>query len=222
MSRNHLERFAPLSGIAYAVLSVVGIALVSDSPEASDSNQAFLSYYGDSAHRAREIAAFFLFVVAALFFIWFVAALRSRLRMVESEPRGLSALAFGTGVASAALLTVAVAVGTVVSFTLEDTGQFVVDPNLARLLADESYLVLIASTMVASILVAATSILAIRTNVLPRWLGWVGAVASLTLLAAFLFFPIMVLWAWVVLVSVVLTVRSPVAAAPYEPEPRVA
>jgi hypothetical protein len=145
MGADRWERWAPLSGVVFVVLCVAGFAIgVSGAPEGSDSDQEFLSYYADSANRAKEITAFFLFVVAALFLICFVGALRNRLRSVESEPKGLSALAFGAGVAS---------------------------------------------TMVASVLFAATSVLALRTAVLPRWLGWVGIVVALALLVAVFFIP---------------------------------
>ena len=218
MSANRWERWAPLSGVVYAALCVTGLAIVSGSPEAGDSDQAILSYYADSGNRAKEITAFFLFVVAALFFLLFVGTLRNRLRSVESEPNGLSALAFGAGVASAALLTAAVSVGVATSFVIVDTDRFVVDPNVVRLFGDASYLLIVASTMVASVLVAPTSVLAIRTAVLPRWLGWVGIVVALALLVAMLFFPILLLWAWVLVVAVVLTVRTS-TAHPREPQP---
>jgi MFS family permease len=171
MGADRWERWAPLSGVVFVVLCVAGFAIgVSGAPEGSDSDQEFLSYYADSANRAKEITAFFLFVVAALFLICFVGALRNRLRSVESEPKGLSALAFGAGVAS---------------------------------------------TMVASVLVAATSVLALRTAVLPRWLGWVGIVVALALLVAVFFIPVFLFWAWVLVVAVVLAVRTPSAQSPH-------
>jgi hypothetical protein len=208
MSADRWDRWAPLSGVVFVVLCVAGFAIgVSGSPEGSDSDQEFLSYYADSGNRAKEITAFFLFVVAALFLICFVGALRNRLRSVESEPKGLSALAFGAGVASAALFVVVASLGPAMSFAIEEADQYVVDPNLARLLNNASYLLVVASTMVASVLVAATSALALRTAVLPRWLGWVGIVVAVALLAAVFFIPIFLFWAWILVVSVVLIVR---------------
>ncbi len=94
------------------------------------------------------------------------------------------------------------------SFAIEDYDRFVVDPDIARLFNTASYLLVVASTMVASVLVAATSVLALRTAVLPRWLGWVGVVVAIALLAAVFFIPVFLLWAWVLVVAVVLTVRS--------------
>jgi hypothetical protein len=203
-----MNRWAPLSGIAYVLLSLIGLLLVSGSPAAGDSDQEWLSYYADSGNRQQEIVAFFLFVLAALFFIWFAAVLRGRLLTYETEPRTLSALVYGSGVASAVLLMAGVSGGVAHSFTIWDTDEYVLDPNVARLVGDMSFLFFACSMMVAVILIAATSVLAIRTPVLPAWLGWIGLVAALAELFALAFFPLFVLWAWVLLVSIVLTMRQ--------------
>jgi hypothetical protein len=200
-------RWIPLSGIVYVVLFLVGFILVSDSPEASDSDTEIVSYYGDSGNRAKEIVVFFLFVVAALLLVWFVTDLRGRLRAVEPEPHNLSSLAFASGIASATLLTAAVSLGVGPTFTIEDTDRFTVDPDTIRLVGDTSYLLLVGSMMVTAILIAATSVLAIRTAVLPTWLGWVGLVVALAQLVGILFFPLFALWAWVLIVSIALIAR---------------
>ena len=51
--------------------------------------------------------------------------------------------------------------------------------------------------------VGASSIVALRGGALPRWLGWLGVVIAITLLFSFLFLPLLVFLAWVVIVSVV-------------------
>ena len=207
MRRIRWERWAPASGIAYVALFLIALFVSGDDP--GDSDEEILSYYADSGNRVTDIVGFFLIAVAVLFFLWFVSTLRNRLRSVEPEPKSLSALAFGAGVASAALLMAAAAFFVAISVAVEDTDEFRLDPNLARLVGDVGYLLFVGSTMVASVLVTATSVLALRTAVLPKWLGWVGFVAALALLVAVFFFPIFVLWAWVLVVSVLLIVRSP-------------
>lgn len=137
----------------------------------------------------------------------FVTNLRGRLRAVEPEPHSLSSLAFASGIASATLLMAAVSVAFGPSFTVEDSDRFTVDPDVARLVSDTSYLLLVGSMMVTAILIAATSVLAIRTAVLPTWLGWVGLVVALAQLVGIFFFPLFALWAWVLIVSIALIVR---------------
>ena len=207
MGQIRWERWAPVSGIVYVVLFVAGFIVGGD--EIGDSDAEIVAYYGDGGTRAGEIAAFFLVVVAALFFLWFASTLRDRLRSVEAEPKSLSSLAFGAGVASAALFVAALAVFQAVSFTIEFRDEFQLDPNLARLLETAGILLFTGAVMFASVLVTATSVLAIRTAVLPKWLGWLGLLVAVALLLAIFFFPFFVLLAWVLVVSVVLIVRAP-------------
>lgn len=206
------QRWAPASGIAYVVLSLVGtflVPLASDEFSNTDPDEEILSFFADSGNRALEFVSVALIAFAVLFFLWFVSTLRDRLRAVEPEPKGLSALAFGAGVASAALLMAALSVFGAIPAAVDETDRFVLDPNLARVIENVSFLLFVGSTMVASVLVAATSVLALRTAVLPRWLGWVGMAVALALLVAVFFVPIFALWAWVVVVSVVLIARPP-------------
>jgi hypothetical protein len=217
VSGSNVSRWIPLSGIVYVALFVVGLNLTSNSPQPSDSDSKILSYYADSGNRNKEIVTFFLVVVAALFFLWFVTHLRGRLRAVEREPHSLSSLAFAAGIASAALLIAAVGVAFGPSFARADSDQFTIDPNLARLISDTSYLLVVGSTMATAVLIAATSVLAVRTSVLPSWLGWVGFAAALAELVAILFFPLFALWAWVIVVSIALIARPESANDAQEP-----
>ena len=62
--------------------------------------------------------------------------------------------------------------------------------------------------MLASVLVLATSTAALRTGALPAWLGWAGLIVSVLMLFAIFFFPILAFLAWVLAVSLVLTVAA--------------
>ena len=211
--RNRWERWAPATGILYVALFVIAFVITGDGP--GDSDEEILSYYADSGNRATDIAAFFLIAAGVLLFLWFLVTLRSRLRSAEEEPKTLSVLAFAGGLTSAALLLAADALFAAVSGTVEFTDEFRVDPNTARLVGSVGYLLFVGSTMAAAVLVAATSTIALKGTVLPKWFGWVGFVAALALLVAIFFFPIFVLWAWVLVMSVLLLLRAPVT----QPEP---
>lgn len=200
---------APASGIVYAVLVVVGTLLLVLAAIDTKTDQEILSHYGDSGKRTGEIVGFILVTVGALFFLWFLSTLRSRLRSGEPEPKTLSALVFGAGVAASALLIGGAAVIAGTSFAAEFSSDFVVDPNLARFAVIIGFLFLIGSALVNSALVIATSVLALRTAAFPNWLGWVGfAAVVLAVVEAFLL-PVFVIPVWVVVVSVVLMARSP-------------
>ena len=77
-----------------------------------------------------------------------------------------------------------------------------------------------------AVLAAAAAAVALRTRVLPRWLGWLAAVTAPALIANGLFFhseggPAFLLFLlWLVATSVVLTLRAgagPVAAVDHRP-----
>ncbi len=203
----NVGRWVPLSGIVYVALLIASFGLLGDSTQASDSDATILSYYADSGNRNQEIAVFFMLAIAALAFLKFATHLRGRLRAVESEPHSLSTIAFGAGIASTALLMAAVSVGVGPSFTRWDSDKFNVDPDMVRLAGDTSWLMIGTSAMAAGVLIAATSLLAIKTTILPTWLGWIGLVIAIAQLVAIIFFPLVALWAWVLVVSVFLIVR---------------
>ena len=92
----------------------------------------------------------------------------------------------------------------------DNPDQFTIDPDLARLLnnAANSLNPEAAIPMLAP-LVLATSLVALRTRVFPRWLGWAGFVVAFGCLCGFLagLFAL-----WVVVVSVYLARRPEIAS----------
>ena len=125
----------------------------------------------------------------------------------EREPARWTALAFGAGVASATLLMASA------SLFLARAGaasqdEFEFDPATANMFTNAAYAALVCSTMSAAILVLATSIVGLRTRVLPRWTALAGFVVAAVLLFAVLFVPIFVWLAWVLAVSIILILRT--------------
>ena len=199
---------APASGVVYAVLVVVGMLLLVQESIDDRTDEQIRSYYTDSGNRTTQIVGFFLVAVGVLFFLWFISVLRSLLSSAEPEAKVLSTLAFGAGSTAAALLTVAAALLAGTSWAVEIATDFVVDPNQARFVVTTGYVLLMGAVLVNCVLVIATSVLALRTSVLPNWLGWAGfAVVVLAIAEAFLL-PVFIIPVWVVVVSVVLLVGT--------------
>ena len=208
------ERWSPAAGIAFVALWIVTLAITSGSPDTGDSDSKILSYYADSGHRARDLAGLFLVLAACLFFLWFLAALRSRLATAEGGVGRLATAAFGAGVASTTLWFAAVATFVAPSGARSDTSRFQLDPDTWRLLNDFGYTLWFGGTTIAAVTVVATAILALRTGLLPRWLAWLSFAVAATLLVAFVFIPILIFLGWVLIVSIVLVWRrAPEAAA---------
>lgn len=205
MTRDRWERWAPLAGVAYVVLVVAALFVTGEG--AGDTPQEYSAYYADSGNRTKEIFGFFLLVAGALVFLWFLAALRGYLARAEGEGARWTALAFGSGFASAALFCVFASLFAAPAIQAEDA-DFPLDPASGELFSNAGYAVFVASLMVAALLVFAVSVVALRTLVLPRWLALVGFVVAAVMLFAVFFFPLFVWLAWVLAVSVVLIVRS--------------
>ena len=197
-------RWSPVAGIVFVVLWIITFVITGNSPDSSDSDAKIVSYYADSGHRARDIAALFLVLAASLFFLWFLASLRARLVQAEGGSAGLAAAAFGAGLVWTVLTFAAVVSFAAPSFARSDTDKFQLDPNTFRLLNDFGYVLWFGGTTIAAVTVVATAIVSSRTGLLPKWLTWLSFAVAATLLVAFLFFPILIFLGWVLVVSIVL------------------
>jgi hypothetical protein len=184
------------------VLWVVVFVLVGDG--AGDSDGEILSYYGDDGNRNQEIASFFLIVAAMLFFLWFLAELRVRLLVAEGQPARLTALAFGSGLLTTALLLVAGGFFAMTAFATGDD-DFRLDPNTHRLISNAGYGFFVSGLMISFVLILVTSVLAVRAGVLPVWLGWLGFPVAVFMLVSIIFLPFFGFLAWIGLASIAMT-----------------
>lgn len=217
MAQRPFQRWAPLSGAAFVVLVVVGFIVAGNSPDTDASNAKIAAYLAKNSNQTRNIVSFFILMVAMLALLGFYASLRARLARAEGETGGAAALTLGAGVASTVFLIVSIGLFIAPVITADDASKFVVDPGLWRFSQDTGYMFWISSAVAGALAAWATAAVALRTRALPRWFGWFSIVAGIISLAAFLFFPTFVYWLWILITSIVLTVR-PVATAP-EPIP---
>jgi Domain of unknown function (DUF4386) len=193
-------RWWPVSGIIFVVLFLVGFALIGNS---GDTPAEVLAFYVDN--EVRLIVAFFLLAASALAYIWFVATVRGVLARAEPEPRPLTALGFGGGLATAILLIVAAAPLAALTDAADQVGSETA--GAAYALNSTAYPLLTVGIAASSLLALSVGLVALRTGLLPRWLGWVSVAAAPIILLALLFVPIFVFLAWVALVSIVLLMR---------------
>jgi hypothetical protein len=213
-----LDRWAPLAGLVAVACSLVGVMFALNQPQDNDSNAKIVAYFANHSHRAHGVIGFFVFLAGLLFLLVFLAALRERLLVAEGQSGRLSALAFGAGVASLPLWAVSMLLANAASFAANESSAFRLDPNTFRLLADTAYFAWVAAVVVSSVVVWATSAIALRTAVFPRWYGQIGILAGAVQLFGFFFFPFFVWWLWIVATSLLLVRRpNPVAAPVAQP-----
>jgi hypothetical protein len=207
-----MARWSPLSGVVFVALWVVAFAITSGSPQSSDSDTKIVDYYNSSGHRTRDIVGIFCVLAGALFFIWFLSALRSRLARAEGRAGGLTAAAFGAGLVYASLSFTAVALFVSPSLTRSDTDKFQLDPNTFRLVNDLGYSIWVGGTTVALVTVVVTALLSLRAGLLPKWLAWLSFAVAATMLVSFLFIPMLIWLGWVLVVSIVLVWKHDASA----------
>jgi hypothetical protein len=208
------DRWAPLTGVLAVACSLVGILFALNQPQDKDSNAKIVAYFADHTHRVHGIVGFFVFLAGLLFLLTFLTALRERLLAAEGGSGRLSALAFGGGIASLPLWAVSMLLAYAASFAANESSAFRLDPNTFRVLADTAYYAWVAAVVVSSVVVWATSAVALQTSVLPRWYGRVGILAGVIQLFGFLFFPFFVWWLWIIVTSILLVRRPSPAPAP--------
>jgi hypothetical protein len=200
VTRTGFERWAALGGFTFVVLYAGAFAL---GIEVGDSDREILDYYASSAHRTKEVVAFFLIAGAALAFVVFAAALRSRVVRAERQPAMLGAVGWSGGLACAVLVLAGNAVSRATAFTAM-SDDFTLDPNTRRLVEDVGFLLFVSGALAAILLVVAVSLATLRLRVLPRWLGWAGFPVAALLPLAIGFVGFLVFALWVLTVSAVL------------------
>jgi hypothetical protein len=211
------ERWGPLAGVLAVVCWIVAFTVGTETPDTNDSDAKIAAFYTSHSHQVDDICAFFIFVAGILFLLAFLAALRGRLAEAEGGRGKLTSLAFGSGVASAVLFLIAIAMFTSPALTANDTGKFRLDPNTFRLLNDLGYAVWVGAVIVAALLVWATSAIALRSGLLPKWFAWLAVLAGILQLLAIFFIPVFIFWGWILIVSLFLFIRSAAGRTPAAP-----
>ena len=137
-------------------------------------------------------------------FIPFLGYLYSVLRRAEGEGGWLSMTAFGAG-----LVGLAMKLGSIAPELSAQRPGF--DPGVVKALNAIANTSTVLSLLPLGVLVAAVAIVALKTRILPAWIGWASAMTAIALLVNGMFldsnfvpaFPLFLLWT--ILLSAVLT-----------------
>ena len=208
-------RGAALAGFSFVVVYVVAW-IVSRSPDSDDPAAQIAAYYTDKSNRVLEVVSAYLFVVAAILFVCFVAGLRARLRPAEGGEATVTSIAYGGSLVFAglliggAMLLAAVPAGMALGGIRAPDGGDVIN-----FVQSAGYgMILVGAMLVAAATIVAASFVAMRTAALPRWSAWLGFVCAFVLLFAVVWLPQIALLVWVAAVSVVLLRAPSRATAP--------
>jgi hypothetical protein len=223
MTNVNWERYGRATGIVFVVLYIVAFLIYGDQPKIGASTSDIVSFYdGD---RGRILTAIAIFGIAIAFFLWFVAAIASALRDAGKAGWGLATIAAGTALASLFYLLIAITAG--LAYSIAGSG----DQGVITALSDLAWIVGVAFSYPAALLIAAASIGLMGTRLVPSWFGPTGILSAILVLLAGTTYASDGFWApdgaysqwitpiialgWVLVTSGLLYVRSPgTATAP--------
>ena len=217
MASRGLRVWASLSGLVFVVLAVVGSALLFDGP--SDSSPAKMTaYYQSSSHRLHINIGWILTGLGLFALIWFVAALRERVRASEQatpeEGTFLSTIVLVGGTVYIAVAMAGIAVADGIRTMSDDTYHHRVYSGVIHAASDASYLLVVTGGAAMAALIFATSVAVRRYAILPRWISWFGFAAGVAAIFSVIFFTMIfwLLWVAVASIALFLSSRAPVGA----------
>lgn len=195
-------RWLSLSGIAFAVLMVIGVLMLTITWDAStDSDAQILSWYADSGNRIRQLIGAVVVAAAGLAFVWFVSELRERL-VSKTTRRPTSIMTMSGAVFISALFVGSAAMAAVsadVEIAENPTPQNI---DVVRIAESFGYgSILLFGSIAAALCVFATSRAGQITGWFPLWLSRFGYGCAALLLFGIFFFPMVLLPIWALVVS---------------------
>ena len=158
---------APLTGLVFIVLVIVGFIVQGEPPEASDDLQDIVSFYKDDKDSIE--AGVFILALGTVFFVFFANYLRTVFRETS-----LSA----TILVGAAIFAVA---GGIDGMILVGTAEAIDDLEPASVqtlqaLWDNDF---VPFAIGITVFLVSIGVCILRTAVLPNWLGWIVLVLAL-------------------------------------------
>ena len=211
---------AAVAGIICAIgwsLSLWGLLAA---PGIGASDREINRYYADTSHATAALVWLQVLVLSTIAFLWFVGVVRGRIG--DREPKLFGTVFLGSSVLLAGLLFLGATL-LAAPAVLVAVGDEAPDPGATSLLRAAAAIVLsVFLPRVATLVMFSTASLGRATGGLPRWLVLVTfAVGVFELVNVTVATPtILLLPAWIALVSIVLLVRHPADAFELDGEPR--
>lgn len=205
--RDDREWLIPLTGIVFIVLAIVAFAIGGEPPEAKEGAQKVVDHYVDNKDSIQASAL--IATLAGVFLIFFFGYVRKVLRAAEG-PNGMLSLVSFVG---AAILATGIAIDSTIAFALAEQANKI-DPAAAQALEaiwDNDFMPI---ALGSTVLLFATGLSIVRHGALPAWLGWIAILLGLISATPIGFVGFLGSILWILIVSVMLTMRARAAQAP--------
>ena len=175
--------------------------------KANDAELIALFARGDDL--SEVIGGLYLAPFAGVMFLWFVAVIRDQIG--DREDRFFATVFFGSGILFVALLFVASAIAIVPSVSVRYLDQPAPSSAVVDVLRALAYTTTFAfENRAAGVFLLATATIGLKTGVFPRWFSAISYLLGAVLLIAVMFWDwaILVLPAWVLVVSLFILLRE--------------
>jgi hypothetical protein len=203
------QRLAPLSGIVFVVLLIVGfIPVGGNTPQVDDSASTITNFYADN--QGREIAAVIVVALAALFLAFFAVALRNYLRAGDSGRDFWPTVAL----VGAAITVGGLFVAGATHIALIDGGHNKIDPSaMVAINAIDSDNFLQFTVPLGIMLFGVAGAVIKDGASLPKWLAWVGIVIGIVYFTPVGFISFALTGIWIIIASILMFRRAGAATA---------
>ena len=200
------EWWAPLTGVAFVVVLIVGAIIGGEPPDADSPVRDIIDHYTDNK-TSIEVASF-VGAAAAVLLVFFGGYLRSVLSAAEGPGGMLSALTLvGTAVVAVGL-AIDITIGIALAQAADDIEPAAVQALQA--LWDNDFVPL---ALGALLFLISTGLSIVRHGALPKWLGWVALVLAVIGFTPIGFVAFLGAGLWIAVVSVMLALRARRATA---------
>ena len=194
-------RAAAIAGVLFSVLMSTSLIMIRLAVPASQKDSG--AWLADGSRRNAVRVAVHLAPFAGIAFLWFIGVLRNRFG--PREDRFFASVFLGSGLLFVASLYASAAFAGAIVETAAAGHVHLVDSDtffLARQLVG-AFLNVFAIKM-AGVFIISTSTIVLRTEILPRWIAFVGYACALVLLLAITSWPWIALLfpAWMLVLSI--------------------
>jgi hypothetical protein len=207
-------RMAGYSGVVFAVLFTIGLILLQQAPQLSDSDAQYRAFYTEGSGDVLVALGLYVVPFAGIACLWHMIATRTLLQVLR--PGSWSQiphwLHLAAGVLFVAMLYGGAAAVGAVGLLSRFSSAPVPAPDVARALSAVGYaMVFVYGVRAAGMYMITTTGLARLAGVMPRWLAVVSYLVAAFLLVSVTFHPaiLLVFPAWVLVMSVLLLVHRP-------------
>jgi hypothetical protein len=210
MERGSREWLVPLTGVAFIVLAIVSFAIMGEPKDAEEPVNEIVDYYVDNKD-AIQIASFFGAAASVLLLVY-GAYLRKVLQAAAPEGDILPLLSL----IGLVIMVVGFAIDSTILFATAEAAEDIEPTSVQTLQAlwDNDFIPIATGILV---FLWSTGISVVRSGALPRWLGWVAILFGIVALTPIGFAAFVGTALWVVVTSILLSLRArsaPAAAAP--------